>query len=88
MAKELELQGRVRGLPPDMTEDAFWHSVIGFLEEHHWSFGGCLEMERVCGCIVQEGPDGTVDQFREAFRGFLARNGWSFDGTIEEYLPQ
>ena len=49
--KEFDIQGCIKNLPPEMTEEEFWHTVIGFIEENGWSFGGGLEMKKISGCI-------------------------------------
>ena len=85
MVKEFEIQGRICNLPPEMTEEEFWHKVIGFIEEHGWSFGGGLEMEKISGCVSDTSPDMTVEEFEKTFLGFVERNGWSFEGSIAIY---
>ena len=85
MVKEFEIQGRICNLPPEMTEEEFWHTVIGFIEENGWSFGGGLEMEKISGCVSDTSPDMTVEEFKKIFLGFVERNGWSFEGSIAIY---
>lgn len=86
MIKEFEIQGRICGLPPEMTEEELWHKVIGFIEESGWSFGGGLEMEKISGCISDTSPDMTVEEFEKFFLNFVERIGWSFQGTITMIL--
>lgn len=86
--KEFDIQGCIKNLPPEMTEKEFWHTVIGFIEENGWSFGGGLEMEKICGCISDTSPDMTVEEFEKPFLGFVERNGWSFEGSIKIYEPE
>lgn len=85
MVKEFEIQGRILNLPPEMTEEEFGHTVIGFIEENGWSFGGGLEMEKISGCVSDISPDMTVEEFEKIFLGFVERNGWSFEGSIAIY---
>lgn len=85
MVKEFEIQGRICGLPPEMTERGFWYKVIGFVEENGWSFGGGLEMEKISGCVSGTSPDMTMEEFEKSFLGFVERNGWSFEGSIAIY---
>ena len=85
MAKEFEIQGRICNLPLGMTEGKFWHTVIDFIEENGWSFGGGLEMEEISGCVSDTSPDMTVEEFEKTFLGFVERNGWSFEGSIAIY---
>ena len=87
MVKEFEIQGRICNLPPEMTEEEFWHKVIGFIEEHGWSFGGGLEMEKISGCVSDTSPDMTAEEFEKTFLGFVERNGWLFEGSIKIYEP-
>ena len=83
MITEFELQGRICSLPPEMTEEEFWHRMIGFIEKNGWLFGGGLEMKKISGCISQTSPDMTLEKFSEIFHGFLNGNGWCFDGEIK-----
>ena len=83
MTKEFEIQGRIGRLPPEMREEEFWYKMIDFIEENNWSFGGCLEMEKICGCISQTSSDLSIDEFKRIFLGFVERNGWSFDGNVK-----
>ena len=85
MVKEFEIQGRICNLPPEMTEEEFWHMVIGFIEENGWTFGGGLEMDKISGCVSDTSPDMTVEEFEKIFLGFVERNGWSFEGSITIY---
>lgn len=85
MAKEFEIQGRICNLPLEMTEEEFWHTVIGFIEENGWSFGGGLEMKKISGCVSDTSPDMTVEEFEKIFLNFVERNGWSFEGSITIY---
>lgn len=68
-----------------MTEEEFWHTVIGFLEENDWPFGGGLEMKKISGCVSVTPPDMTVEEFEKTFLGFVECNGWSFEGSIAIY---
>lgn len=86
--KEFDLQGCIKNLPPKMTEEKFWHTVIGFIEENGWSFGGGLEMEKISGCVSDTSPDMTVEEFEKTFLGFVERNGWLFEGSIKIYKPE
>ena len=88
MVKEFEIQGRICNLPSEMTEGKFWHTVIGFIEENGWSFGGGLEMEKISGCVFDTSPDMTVEDFEKFFLNFVERNGWSFEGNIKIYEPE
>ena len=88
MEKEFEIQGRIYNLPAEMTDDAFWHKVIGFIEENGWSFGGGLEMKAISGCVSQTSPDMTKEEFEHIFLGFVECNNWSFDGTITVYRQE
>lgn len=83
--KEFEIQGRICNLPAEMTDEVFWHTMIGFIEGNGWSFGGGLEMEAISGCVFQTSPDMTREEFEEIFLGFIERNNWSFEGTITVY---
>ena len=83
MITEFEIQGRICGLPPEMTEEEFWHKIIGFIEKNGWLYGGGLEMKKISGCISQMPPDMTLDKFSETFHGFLNGNGWYFEGKIK-----
>lgn len=85
MEKEFEIQGRVCNLPPEMTDEDFWHMMISFIEENGWSFGGGLEMKAISGCVSQTSPDMTREEFEEIFLGFIERNNWSFEGTVTVY---
>ena len=85
LAKEFEIQGRICNLPLEMTEEEFWHTVIGFFEENGWSFGGGLEMEKISGGVSDTSPNMTVEEFEKTFLGFVERNGWSFEGSIKIY---
>lgn len=85
MVKEFEIQGRICGLPPEMTEEVFWHTMIDFIEENGWSFGGGLEMEKISRCVSDTLPDMTIEEFEKTFLGFVERNGWSFEGSIAIY---
>lgn len=85
MVKEFDIQGRICNLPPEMTEEEFWHKMIGFIEENGWSFGGGLEMEKISGCVSDTSPNMTVEEFEKTFLGFTERNGWSFEGSISIY---
>ena len=85
MVKEFEVQGRICNLPPEMTEEEFWHKVIGFIEENGWSFGGGLELEKISGCVSATPPGMTIEEFEETFLGFVKRNGWLFEGSITIY---
>ena len=85
MVKEFEIQGRICNLPPELTEEEFWHKVIGFVEENGWTFGGGLEMDKISGCVSDTSPDMTVEEFEKIFLGFVERNGWSFEGSIAIY---
>lgn len=87
MVKEFEIQGRICNLPLEMTEEKFWHTVIGFIEGNGWSFGGGLEMEKISGCVSNTSLDMTVEEFEKTFLGFVERNGWSFEGSIKIYEP-
>ena len=86
--KEFDIQGCIKNLPPKMTEEKFWHTVIGFIEENGWSFGGGLEMEKISGCVSDTSPDMTVEEFEKTFLGFVERNGWLFEGSIKIYKPE
>lgn len=88
MVKEFEIKGRILNLPPEMTEEEFWHMVIGFVEENGWTFGGGLEMDKISGCVSDTSPDMTVEEFEKIFLGFVERNGWSFEGSINIYEPE
>lgn len=83
MIREFDIQGCIHNLPSDMTEEEFWHKVIGFLEENGWLFSGGLEMKKISGCISQMPPDMTLEKFSEILEGFLNSNGWYFEGQIE-----
>ncbi|MDB7815938.1 50S ribosome-binding protein YggL [Intestinimonas butyriciproducens] len=85
IVKEFEIQGHICNLPSDMTEEEFWHKVIGFIEENGWSFGGGLEKDKISGCVSETSPDMTREEFEKAFLGFVERNGWSFEGNITIY---
>ena len=85
LVKEFDVQGRICNLPPEMTEEEFWHKVIGFIEENGWSFGGGLELEKISGCVSAIPPDMTIEEFEETFLGFVKRNGWLFEGSITIY---
>jgi len=82
MVKEFEIQGRICNLPPEMTEEEFWHKMIGFIEENGWSFGGGLEKEKISGCVSQILLDVTFDKFLAIFHNFIASNKWIFNGEI------
>ena len=88
MIKEFEIQGRILNLPPEMTEEEFWHTVIGFIEENGWLFGGGLDMEKISGCVSGTSPDMTVEEFEKIFLDFVECNGWSFEGSIKIYEPE
>lgn len=88
MEKEFEIRGRICNLPAEMTDDAFWHKVIGFIEENGWSFGGGLEMKAISGCVSQTSPDMTKEEFEQTFLGFIERNNWSFEGSITVYQQE
>ena len=85
MIKEFDIQGYIKNLPSEMTEEEFWHKVIGFIEENGWSFGGGLEIKKISGCVSDTSPDMTVEEFEKSFFGFVERNGWSFEGSIKIY---
>ena len=68
-----------------MTEEEFWHTVIGFIEKNGWSFGGGLEMNKIAGCVSNTSPDMTAEEFEKTFLGFVEGNGWSFEGSINIY---
>lgn len=55
MRREFEIHGCVE-VPPEVTEDAFWDTFIGFIESKGWSFGGGINE-------IQDGfyilPDGS-----------------------------
>lgn len=55
MAKEFEIHGAVE-VPPELTEDAFFDSFIGFIESQGWWFGGGIR-EIVDGYYIN--ADGT-----------------------------
>lgn len=82
MVKEFEIQGRICGLPTDMTEEEFWHKMIGFIEGNGWLFGGGLEKEKISGCVFNTSPEMTNEQFEEVFLSFVKRNGWTFEGSV------
>lgn len=82
MVKEFEIQGRICGLPTDMTEEEFWHKMIGFIEGNGWLFGGGLEKKRISGCVFNTSPEMTKEQFEEVFLSFVKRNGWTFEGSV------
>ena len=82
MIKEFDIQGYIKNLPSEMTEEEFWHKVIGFIEENGWSFGGGLEIKKISGCVSDTSPDMTIEEFEKTFLGFVERNGWSFEGSI------
>lgn len=82
MAIEFEIQGRVTNIPTDLTEEAFWHRVIGFIEANGWLFGGRLEKTAIAGCVFQIPPKISQAEFERRFHHFIAANGWTFDGNI------
>ena len=86
--KEFEIQGRIWNLPAEMTGEVFWHTMIGFIEENGWSFGGGLEKKAISGCVSQTSPDMTKEEFEHIFLGFVECNNWSFDGTITVYRQE
>ena len=88
MVKEFEIQGHICNLPSEMTEEEFWRKVIGFIEEHGWSFGGGLEMKKISGCVSDTSPDMTVEEFEKTFLEFVECNGWSFEGNITVYKEE
>ena len=45
MRKEFEIQGCIE-VPPEVTEDEFWNTFIGFVESKGWSFGGGIQEYR------------------------------------------
>lgn len=83
MIKEFDIQGCIKNLPSEMTEEEFWHKMIGFIEKNGWLFGGGLEMKKISGCISQTSPDMTLEKFSEIFHAFLDGNGWYFEGEIK-----
>lgn len=85
MVKEFEIQGRISGLPSEMTEKEFWHTMIDFMEENGWSFGGGLEIKKISGCVSEISPDMTIEEFEKSFLSFVERNDWSFEGSITIY---
>ena len=42
MRNEFEIQGCIE-VPPEVTEDEFWNTFIGFVESKGWSFGGGIQ---------------------------------------------
>ena len=77
MVKEFEIQGRICNLPLEMTEEKFWHTVIGFIEGNGWSFGGGLEMEKISGSVSNRPLDMTVQEFAKTYLGLVERPGRS-----------
>lgn len=71
MVREFEIQGRICNLPPKMIEEEFWHTVIGFMEENGWSFGGGLEIEKISGCVSDTSPNMTAEEFQYSFSDML-----------------
>lgn len=55
MRKEFEINGCIE-VPPEVTENEFWRTFIGFVESKGWSFGGGIKE-------IQDGyyiwPDGS-----------------------------
>ena len=82
MVKEFEIQGRLCGLPTDMTEEEFLYKMIRFIEGNGWLFGGGLEKEKISGCVFNTSPEMTKEQFEEVFLNFVMHSGWTFEGSI------
>lgn len=55
MRKEFEIQGCVE-VSPELSEEEFWNTFIGFIESNHWSFGGGVN-EIIDGFYIN--ADGT-----------------------------
>ena len=72
MVKEFEIQGRLCGLPTDMTEEEFLYKMIRFIEGNGWLFGGGLEKEKISGRVFNTSPEMTKEQ----------HSGWTFEGSI------
>ena len=82
MVKEFEIQGRLCGLPTDMTEEEFLYKMIRFIEGNGWLFGGGLEKEKISGRVFNTSPEMTKEQFEELFFNFVKHSGWTFEGSI------
>lgn len=82
MCLEFEILGRFLGPVQKMDEDAFWETVIRFVEENRWCFGGSLDRESIDGCIYGM-PEGTATRVIEnKWMRFAASQGWVFEGTF------
>lgn len=55
--KEFEIQGCIE-VPPEVTEDEFWNTFIGFVESKGWSFGGGIREIQDGYYILADGSRG------------------------------
>ena len=57
MRKEFEIQGCIE-VPPEVTEDEFLNTFIGFVESKGWSFGGGIQEIQDGYYILADGSRG------------------------------
>ena len=59
MIKEFEINGCIE-VPPNLSEDEFWHEFIMFIESKGWRFGGGIS-EIIDGYYIL--PDGSKGKY-------------------------